>query len=118
MKPAFLIIAAGIFAAGSAATFAATTRPVLNEEAMQKLGWRLGCQAYTFRSISLFETIDTLNALGIRYIELYPGQKFSKERPDVIANHNLPQDRIDELLKKLKDANVTAVNYGVVELKD
>src|SRR5438105_4469339 len=82
---------------------AATTRPTVNENAMQKLGWRLGCQAYTFRAMTLFETIDTLNSLGIRYLEMYPGQKLSKEHPDARLDHNMSPDMIDALMAKLKE---------------
>jgi sugar phosphate isomerase/epimerase len=85
-----------------------------SHEAMEKLGWRLGCQAYTFRSLSLFETIDVLRQMGIRYVEMYPGQRYSPARPDAKADHHMSQELIDELKKKLKDSGVTAVNYGVV----
>src|SRR5687768_8282067 len=88
----------------------------LDQSAMDKLGWRLASQAYTFRKLTLFETIDLLSAMGIRYIEMYPGQRFSPERPDLKADHNMPQERIDELTAKLKSANVTPLLYGVVNL--
>ena len=29
-------------------------KPKVNEEALDKLGWKIGCQAYTFRALSLF----------------------------------------------------------------
>src|SRR5207248_3176603 len=43
-----------------------------------KLGWRLGCQAYTFRSGSFFEAIDKTAQLGLHWIEAYPGQRQAK----------------------------------------
>jgi sugar phosphate isomerase/epimerase len=96
------------------------TRPIpqvkLDQQAMEKLGWRLGSQAYTFRKLSLFETIDLLSAMGIRYIEMYPGQRFSATRPEVKADHNLPDELVDELIAKLQEKNVTPVLYGVVAL--
>jgi len=88
----------------------------LNQEAMDKLGWRLGSQAYTFRKLSLFETIDLLSAMGIRYIELYPGQRYSPDKADVKADHNMPDELVEELIAKLKEKNVTPVLYGVVPL--
>ena len=90
----------------------------LDQQAMEKLGWRLGSQAYTFRKLSLFETIDLLDAMGIRYIEMYPGQRFSPMRPDVKADHNMSAELVDELIAKLKEKNVTPVLYGVVDLPD
>ena len=94
---------------------ASTPMPKINNEALDKLGWKLASQAYTFRSLTLFDTIDTLNRLGIRYIEMYPGQKFSKENP-AKADHNMSDEMIDQLKQKLEGANVTAINYGVVDL--
>lgn len=88
----------------------------LNQAALDKLGWRIGCQAYTFRALSLFETIDLLHSMGIHYIEMYPGQRYSPEDDKLKADHNLPPEKVDQLLKKLKDADVTAVLYGVVGL--
>ena len=91
-------------------------KPKFNQEAVDKLGWRLGCQAYTFRKLTLMETIDVLNALGIKYVELYPGQVLSEAHGKTKFNHDVPQELIDEVLAKCKSANVTAVNYGVVSL--
>ena len=88
-------------------------RPVLNYRAMDRLGWKLSCQAYTFREMTLFETIDTLHNLGIRYIELFPSQRFSPDNP-VSFDHNSPPAMVDALIRKLKSADVTPVSYGVV----
>jgi sugar phosphate isomerase/epimerase len=88
----------------------------LDQQAMDKLGWRLGSQAYTFRKLSLFETIDLLSAMGIRYIEMYPGQRYSPTRADVKADHNMSDELVEELIAKLKEKNVTPVLYGVVPL--
>src|SRR5687767_15592061 len=74
----------------------------LDHQAMEKLSWRLGSQAYTFRKLSLFETIDLLDAMGIRYIEMYPGQRFSPTRADVKADHNMSDELVNELIAKLK----------------
>src|SRR5438874_5780527 len=94
-----------------------TPTPNVDQAALDKLGWRLGCQAWTFRKVSLFETIDLLNKLGIRYIELYPGQKLAPGA-DEKADHNMSPEALDRLIKKLKDANVTPVSYGVVGLSN
>lgn len=85
----------------------------LDYAAMNKLGWKLSSQAYTFRELTLLETIDTLHRLGIRYVELFPGQRFSPENP-VGFDHNAPAAMVDELVARLKAADVTPVAYGVV----
>jgi sugar phosphate isomerase/epimerase len=119
----FRICAAALLALGLTATAIAVgpglpegvAKPHLNYRAMDKLGWKLSCQAYTFREMTLFETIDTLQALGIRYIEIYPGQRFSPANP-VGFDHDSPPELIPQLQAKLKAAGVTVVNYGVVGL--
>jgi sugar phosphate isomerase/epimerase len=92
-------------------------KPQINQAALDKLGWKLGCQAWTFRKLSLFETIDLLNELGIRYIELYPGQTLMPGKATKL-DHNSPPADVDALIAKLKEKNVTAVSYGVVGLNN
>jgi sugar phosphate isomerase/epimerase len=54
--------------------------------------------------------------LGIHYIEFYPGQALSKDMPGAKLDHNMPQEQIDEVLRRLKAADIKAMNYGVVGL--
>ena len=81
----------------------------------QRLGWQLTCQAWTFREMTVMETIDTLNSLGIRNIEFFPGQRLSKEK-QVGFDHNATPEVIAEVKAKLQAARVRAVAYGVVGL--
>src|SRR5689334_17554568 len=74
-----------------------------DQVALDKLGFRLACQAYTFREMTAFETLDLLKRLGIRYIEFYPGQKLSPDRSDLKVGPELPADQIARLKEKLKD---------------
>jgi sugar phosphate isomerase/epimerase len=80
------------------------------------LGWKLGSQAYTFRMFSLEETLVKLKSIGIRYIELYPGQKITKQGTATTNFTASAEDRT--LIKKLlKDNGITAICYGVVSGK-
>jgi len=83
---------------------------------MNTLGWRLGCQAYTFRHITFFETIDKNASLGLECIEAYPGQMLSPDRKDVVFDHNCPGEIVDLVKAKLDSAGVHLTNYGVVML--
>ncbi len=78
-------------------------------------GWRLGVQAYTFNRYSFFEAIDKAHELGLGYIEAYPGQRL---RPDGNQkfDHDLPADLRQVVRKKLADAGIRLVNYGVVNV--
>ena len=84
--------------------------------AAEKLGWHLGCQAYSFNRFTFYEAIDKNQSLGLHYIEAYPGQKLSPEKPDVTFDHNASPEVREEVLAKLEAADVKLVNYGVVGL--
>ncbi len=88
----------------------------INYVALEKLGWKLGSQAYTFRSLTLIETLDTLHRLDLRYIEMYPGQKFSPDNSAKADHNSMTDEMIAQLKQKLKDTNVTPMAYGVVNL--
>ena len=78
----------------------------------EKLGWRLGCQAYSFNRFTFFDAIDKTASLGLHYIEAYPGQRIS----DKLAGNVGPSMSAElrkEVLKKLADSGVKMVNFGV-----
>jgi sugar phosphate isomerase/epimerase len=84
----------------------------------EKLGWRLGCQAYSFKNFTLFEAIDKTASLGLKYIEAFPNQVLSKDQSKIKVNESLPADARQDLMKKLGDCGVKLVNYGVCVLSD
>jgi sugar phosphate isomerase/epimerase len=84
----------------------------------EKLGWRLGCQAYSFNRFTFFEAVDKTASLGLKYIEAYPGQKMSPEHPELVFDHNMSDDTMKMAKAKLDAAGVKLVNYGVVGLSN
>ncbi len=115
-------LAGAMTASWPACTNAEDKTPVMvNKEEVQKsladaerMGWKIGVQAWTFNYLTLFGAIDTVSSLGLKYIELFPGQNLSKSKPGVKFDHNSPQDLREEVKAKLKEAGVTALSYGVV----
>jgi sugar phosphate isomerase/epimerase len=77
-------------------------------------GFAIGCQAYTFNHFTVFEAIEKTAAAGGHVIEFYPGQKLSKEEPNVSWDHNASPETIKKVQDKLAELHVKAVNYGVV----
>ena len=77
-------------------------------------GFFIGCQAYTFNHFSVYEAIEKTVQAGGKVIEFYPGQKLSKEEPNVTWDHNASAETIQKVKEKLAAAKVKAVNYGVV----
>ncbi len=82
----------------------------------EKLGWRLGCQAYTFNRFTFFEALDKIKLLGLRYVEMYPGQALSPDRREIRTNDSMPPEIREELKTRLKQMDIQLVCYGVVGL--
>jgi sugar phosphate isomerase/epimerase len=76
-------------------------------------GWRLGVQAWSFNRFTLFEAVDKARALGLNWIQAYPGQKIA---PDIDAGltFDLSQELRQKVKAKLAEANISMVAYGVV----
>lgn len=77
-------------------------------------GYALGCQAWTFNQFSVLEAIDKTAAAGGKVIELYPGQRFSADKPDLKFDHNASDEMIATVKEHLQQRGIRAVNYGVV----
>ena len=71
-------------------------------------------QCWTFRKFSFFEALQRIKDLGIKYVQPYPGQILEKENPSAKFDHNLTDDQIERVKKKLKELGLTLVSYGVV----
>lgn len=87
-----------------------------DDSAAEKLGWHLGVQAWTFRDRTTFEAIDTARRLGLRYIELYPGQRLGSEHGSAKVGIDMPAELQQALLQKLKASGVRLPNFGVVDI--
>jgi sugar phosphate isomerase/epimerase len=85
-----------------------------DDSAAEKLGWKLATQAWTFRDRTAFEAIETAQRLGLKYIELYPGQALSKDQPKAQVGPDLSQEQRAELRRKLAASGVMVVAFGVV----
>jgi sugar phosphate isomerase/epimerase len=93
----------------AAAGFAAAR----DDSAAEKLGFRLSLQCWTYRQLTLFETIDRAAGMGIKYIEAFPGQKL---KPDskLAVGPGMNEELSGELQKKLAEAGVKMVAMGVM----
>jgi L-ribulose-5-phosphate 3-epimerase len=95
------VLAAGLASWRVTPAFAAPVK--LSTPSMEKLGWRLSVQLYTYRRFPLFEAMDQVAALGIRHIEPLTGLKVDAKRPEVRANEDMPADMRQELKARLAD---------------
>ena len=84
-----------------------------DDAASEKMKIRLSLQCYTFRALTFFETVDEAVKMGIKYLEIYPGQKI-KPGSDDSMNRNMSEANIADVKKKLADAGgLKLIAYGV-----
>jgi sugar phosphate isomerase/epimerase len=93
---------------------AAPQAPVRDAAAAQTLGFQLGVQAWTFRDRTAFEAIASAHRLGLRYIELYPGQVLAPGSPDVKVGPEMGAGDVAALRQQLAAQQVAALSFGVV----
>jgi len=79
-------------------------------EAQEKLGWRLGIEAYTFHKYTLFEAIDKTAQLGLPYMGGLSFQKVSKDIPKNFEP-GLTDDELKQIRLKLDSAGVRLLTY-------
>ncbi len=81
--------------------------------AQEKLGWRIGMEAYTFHKFTFFETIDKTAELGLSYIGgLCSEQNVSKDIPKDF-DQNLTDDELGRIRIKMESAGVRLLTYYV-----
>ncbi len=71
-----------------------------------KLGWRLGCCAYSFNRFTFYETIGKVAALGLKEIVGFNWQKLSLDKPGATFNEKMSVADRQETRKRLGDAGV------------
>jgi len=75
----------------------------------EKLGWRVGIAAYTYRGLTLFETFDRIAAVGLRYIELFAWQPLSPRHADAQPGPGLTKTLRQDLRKKASDTGIRMI---------
>ena len=75
-------------------------------------GWKLGTQAWSFNRFTLFEAIDKTRALGLDFIQAYPGQTVSGEIA-VGFGPGLNAEQRQAVKDKLAENQVRMIAFGV-----
>lgn len=79
-------------------------------------GWHLGAQAWTFhKDYTLLQTIEQCAALGIEYLEAYPGQAIGGGF-DAKFQPGCSEEAMAAVKAKLAETGVKLEQYGVVGL--
>ncbi|MEW5900995.1 MAG: family 16 glycoside hydrolase [Acidobacteriota bacterium] len=114
MKKAILIFMGVLIIVG----LAASTNPPLVQSAdeVRIKKFPVAMQCWTYRRYAFFEAVEKTKALGIKFLQAFPGQPLSPAEKDVAFSHNLTDVQIDQVKKKLTEAGMAVVGYGVVDL--
>jgi sugar phosphate isomerase/epimerase len=83
-----------------------------NDAAAEKLGFKLGMQGWTYKMLTTFETLERCQKFGIKYLEIYPGQKM-KTDAETTVGPAMSDAEIAELLAKAKACGLKITNFGV-----
>lgn len=76
-------------------------------------GFAMGCQAWSFNQFTTFEAIERTAQAGGKVIELFPGQKLSKDDASEVGP-DMPSASTQALMAKLASTGVKAIAFGVV----
>jgi sugar phosphate isomerase/epimerase len=76
--------------------------------------WKLSIQTWTFHKYSFLESVDKADSLGIRYLEVYPGQKIGGTIPGVFS-YQLGKEERDKIKQYLKYKKIKVIAIGVVD---
>lgn len=85
------------------------------QSAVERLGWQIGIQTYSFNRFTLFEAIEKAKAAGVKFIEAYPGQKIAKDVEGAMGPGMAPE-AVEKVKAKLKECDITLVAFGVTGL--
>lgn len=110
------IAGVGIGAAGFGGSRLLAAEAAKGAPNAEKLGWRLAMQAWTFHQGSMSDAIDAANALGLRYIEGFPGHRLGEGLPNEGLGEGMSADARKAIKKKLSDSGVKLVDFGVCNL--
>ena len=83
--------------------------------AQEKLGWRLGIEAYTFHKFTLFEAIEKTAALGLPFMG---GLSFQKVSAGIPKNFEpgLSDDELRQIRFKLDASGVRMLTYYIQDI--
>ncbi len=118
------VLACGLFALPAAAASPARPLPdAVRQEvaATDYAGVRIrpmpvAVQCWSYRKYSFFETIDKVKALGIAYLQAYPGQPLGTELPNAAFDPSMTAQVRAAVKDRLGKAGLRVVAYGVTDL--
>lgn len=97
--------------------FSCAANKSLQNRPEERLGWKLGAQAYTFRLFSFAQALDKLDSCGLDYVEAFPGQVIGAGSTEKMG-YQLSTEGRTLVRHLLKEKGITLHAFGVVGAKD
>jgi sugar phosphate isomerase/epimerase len=91
-----------------------TCVPLNSQTTAEKLGWKLCMQSYTFHLFTMTEALEKTHELGIKYIEIFPGQKLGGNLGDDKFDYNLSAENREKIKKIAASMGIKIVSTGVL----
>lgn len=79
----------------------------------EKAGWKLSMQSYTLHRFTAVEALDKTQQLGLKFIEIYPGQKMGAEFGDAVFGYSLTESDQAKLKDMAASRGIRIISSGV-----
>lgn len=79
-----------------------------------KNNWKLSIQTWTFHKYSFLQSVEKADSLGVKFLEVYPGQKVGGDIQGAFS-YTLDKDSRDKLKQFLEYRGIKVVALGVVD---
>jgi sugar phosphate isomerase/epimerase len=90
------------------------TAMAIQDSLAESMGWRLGAQSYSMHNSTLMETVALYDSIGLRYIEIYHGQKLGGEFGDMELSAALPVETLQKVRAAIEAKGMKVTCTGVV----
>jgi len=84
----------------------------VDEKVMSKLGWKVAIQCWTYNQQTFFDALDSIQSLGVHYVEMLSYQTVSKDIPQK-SGSEMDKDCIEKVKAKLKETGISAIAIWV-----
>ncbi len=79
-----------------------------------KNSWKLSIQTWTFHKYSFLQSVEKADSLGVKFLEVYPGQKVGGDIQGAFS-YTLDKDSRDKLKQFLEYRGIKVVALGVID---
>jgi sugar phosphate isomerase/epimerase/HEAT repeat protein len=78
-----------------------------------QLGWQMSIQCWSFNKATFFESVERAALMGVKVLEMFPGQRVDSEHADWKTDPSMPAAALAAVQAKLKAADIRVANFGV-----